>query len=73
MINDVLEQCDFPVGASLNGELKAYKDKDPMVLARMISAVENFPEENRDWLQKLRQQVEGKSSGTRHYRYRRRR
>ncbi|MCB0565501.1 MAG: methylmalonyl-CoA mutase family protein [Phaeodactylibacter sp.] len=60
MINDVLEQCDFPVGASLNGELKAYKGKDPMVLARMISAVENFPEDNRDWLQKLRQQVEGK-------------
>ena len=60
MINDVLEQCDFPVGASLNGELKTCKDKDPIVLARMISAVENFPEENRDWLHKLRQQVEGK-------------
>ncbi len=60
MINDVLEQCDFPVGASLNGQLKEYKDKDPMVLARMISAIENFPDKNRDWLDKLRQEVEGK-------------
>ncbi|MCB0558991.1 MAG: methylmalonyl-CoA mutase family protein [Phaeodactylibacter sp.] len=59
-LQGMIKQCDFPVGASLNGELKAYKDKDPMVLARMISAVENFPEENRDWLHKLRQQVEGK-------------
>ncbi|MCB9266287.1 MAG: methylmalonyl-CoA mutase family protein [Lewinellaceae bacterium] len=60
MINDVLRQCDFPVGASLNGELTEYKEKDPMVLARMISAVENFPEENRAWLDKLRREVEGK-------------
>ncbi|MCB9295986.1 MAG: methylmalonyl-CoA mutase family protein [Lewinellaceae bacterium] len=60
MINDVLEQCDFPVGASLNGQLKEYKDKNPMVLARMISAVENFPEDHRSWLDKLRHEVEGK-------------
>ena len=57
MINDVLKNCDYPVGASLNGELKTYKDKDPMVLARMISAVENFPEENREWLNDLQKQV----------------
>ncbi|MCB9037685.1 MAG: methylmalonyl-CoA mutase family protein [Lewinellaceae bacterium] len=60
MINDVLEQCDFPVGASLNGQLKEYTSKDPMVLARMISAVENFPDDNRDWLDKLRREVERK-------------
>ncbi|MCB0549186.1 MAG: methylmalonyl-CoA mutase family protein [Phaeodactylibacter sp.] len=60
MINDVLEKCDFPAGASLNGQLKAYKDKDPMVLARMISAVENFPEKNRDWLDKIRQEAAAK-------------
>ncbi|MCB0553557.1 MAG: methylmalonyl-CoA mutase family protein [Phaeodactylibacter sp.] len=60
MINDLLEQCDFPVGASLNGELKHFKDKDPHAIARMISAVENFPEENRRWLDKIRKEVEGK-------------
>ncbi|NBC07620.1 MAG: methylmalonyl-CoA mutase [Bacteroidetes bacterium] len=61
MINDVLEKCDYPVGTSLNGELKEFKGKDPLALARMISAVENFPEQNRDWLDRLRKEVEGKT------------
>ena len=61
MINDVLEKCDFPVGQRLNGELKEYKEQDKFSLARMISAVENFPEENRQWLEALRQEVETKT------------
>jgi len=61
MINDVLEKCDYPVGTSLNGELKDYQNKNPLALARMISAVENFPEQNRDWLDRLRKEVEGKT------------
>jgi methylmalonyl-CoA mutase len=61
MINDVLEKCDYPVGANLNGELKRFKDKDPHVLARMISAAENFPEENQGWLKQLRKDIEGKT------------
>jgi methylmalonyl-CoA mutase len=50
MINDLLQQCDFPVGRNLNGELKAFKKRDSLALARMISAAENFPEENQSWL-----------------------
>jgi methylmalonyl-CoA mutase len=61
MINDVLEKCDYPVGTNLNGELKAFKGQNVRALARMISAVENFPEENRDWLDRLRKEVEGKT------------
>ena len=61
MINHVLEQCDFPVGGHLNGELKQYTDKSPRAIARMISAVENFPDENRGWLERLRKEVEGKT------------
>jgi len=60
MINDVLKECDFPVGANLNGELKNYTDKDPRAIARMISAAENFPEENEEWLKSIRKEVEGK-------------
>jgi methylmalonyl-CoA mutase len=60
MINDVLKQCDFPVGENLNGELKKYTDKDPRAIARMISAVENYPEENTEWLNNIRQDVESK-------------
>lgn len=58
MINDVLQQCDFAVGENLNGELKTFVDKNPRSIARLISAVENFPEENKVWLASLRKQIE---------------
>jgi isobutyryl-CoA mutase len=61
MINDVLEQCDFPVGASLNGELQGFKEHNPRAIARLITAAENFPEENREWLERLRKEVAGKT------------
>ncbi len=61
MINDVLEQCDFPVGVNLNGELKNFGIKNPASVARMISAVENFPEENKAWLDKIRKDIAQKN------------
>jgi len=57
MINDVLEKCDFPIGASLNGELKHFGEKDPNAIARMISAIENFPDQNQEWLAQIRQDI----------------
>lgn len=57
MINDVLEKCDFPLGMNLNGELKNYQNKNPFALARLISAIENFPEENKQWLNDLRKNL----------------
>ena len=45
MINDLLQQCDFPTGQNLNGELNHLKQKDAKAIARLISAAENFPEE----------------------------
>lgn len=44
MINDMIEKCDFPLGQSLNGEIKHIEDKDAPSLARLISAAENNPE-----------------------------
>jgi methylmalonyl-CoA mutase len=44
MINDLLEQCDFPTGVSLNGELSHITDKDPLSIARLISTAENNPD-----------------------------
>ncbi len=53
MINDVLQQCDFPVGMNLNGEVgkvakagsdfPSFKNLESLVvpIARMISAAEN--------------------------------
>jgi methylmalonyl-CoA mutase len=52
MINDVLQKCDFPVGFSVNGEMKHLEEfklsENPALLsntvARLISIAENNPE-----------------------------
>lgn len=61
MINDVLEKCDFPSGQNLNGELTEISNKDPHAIARLISAIENFPEENKAWLEKIQKENETKT------------
>ena len=60
MINNVLEQCDFPIGQNLNGEIKKISDKNPGAIARLITAVENYPEENEKWLSALRKEIANK-------------
>ncbi|RFP64908.1 methylmalonyl-CoA mutase [Hymenobacter lapidiphilus] len=45
MINDLLEQSDFPTGQNLNGEADHLKDKNARDIGRLISAAENFPDE----------------------------
>ncbi|MBE8723717.1 methylmalonyl-CoA mutase family protein [Flavobacterium hungaricum] len=44
MINDLVQQSDFPIGDQLNGEIDHIEDKTPTAIARLISAAENFPE-----------------------------
>ncbi|MFN0034569.1 MAG: methylmalonyl-CoA mutase family protein, partial [Saprospiraceae bacterium] len=49
MINDVLKQCDFPIGFSMNGELKhltefKLSESSFSAVARLISIAENNPE-----------------------------
>ena len=61
MINDMLQQCDFPTGNNLNGEYKHLKDKNPKDIARLISAAENFPEE----YAKVKDQITGSAGATR--------
>jgi isobutyryl-CoA mutase len=53
MINDLLSQCDYPTGTNLNGEAKKLDTKDPKVIAKCISAVENFPSENVELLDQI--------------------
>ncbi len=62
MINDVLEQCDYPIGDHLNGELKKLDKSNPGVVARLISAVENYPEQNQDWLDQLARDLPEKTA-----------
>ncbi|WMI65673.1 methylmalonyl-CoA mutase family protein [Aestuariibaculum sp. YM273] len=51
MINDLVEQSDFAVGDSLNGEVKELETKNPKSIARVISSAENFPEVAKETLE----------------------
>ena len=44
MINDLVEQSDFAIGESLNGEIKFFRKRTLKQIARVISSAENFPE-----------------------------
>ncbi len=57
MINDVLEKCDFPLGDHLNGELKRLDKQDHLAISRMITAVENYPEQNGHWIADITQKA----------------
>ena len=57
MINDVLSQCDFPLGTGVNGELKELEEKRPNAIAKLISAVENYPSDSTPWLSGLKEEV----------------
>src|SRR5690606_3060660 len=43
MINDMVSQCDFPVGKSLTEEIEKISVGNPKAVGRVISAAENFP------------------------------
>ena len=53
MINDMIQKCDFPTGRDLNGEIDRIEEKNPLDLAKIISAAENFPEESKSMLSQL--------------------
>lgn len=53
MINHLLEACDFPVGQQLNGEWKKSAKQDYRSIARLISAIENYPEAQEKPLEQL--------------------
>lgn len=53
MINDLVQKSDFPTGNDLNGEVEHLSDKNPVNIAKLISAAENFPEESKGDLDKV--------------------
>ncbi|GAA6205759.1 methylmalonyl-CoA mutase family protein [Thalassotalea sp. SU-HH00458] len=55
MIDDMLERCDFKTGTNVKKEDVAnLKKNDKQAIARLISAAENAPEENKAALDKIR-------------------
>lgn len=53
MINDLVMQCDFPIGDKLPKEFTLLKERKEFV-ARAISAFENFPENSKEVLDQIR-------------------
>lgn len=53
MINDLVQQSDFAIGDSLNGEIEKLPNKNPKAIARVISSAENFPEIAKATLDKI--------------------
>lgn len=58
MINDMVQQCDFPTGENLNGEINDLVAKNTKSIARVISAAENFPEASKGVLDKVHEMAE---------------
>src|SRR5690606_23000187 len=53
MINDLLKQVDFPLGLDMELPVSIHTG-DKKSIARWISALENFPNENTDLLKKIK-------------------
>ncbi|MEM1135784.1 MAG: methylmalonyl-CoA mutase family protein [Bacteroidota bacterium] len=57
MINDMLQQCDFPTGKGLNGAWQQIPQQNKSAIAKAISATENYPEEIRKYIAGISKQA----------------
>lgn len=57
MINDLVQQCDFPTKTTLNGEAKHITDKNPKAIAQTISVAENYPENAGEVLNQIHKDI----------------
>jgi methylmalonyl-CoA mutase len=58
MINDMVEQADFPTGKNINGEVNQLEEKFKPAIARLISAAENYMEESKEVLDAIDKKAE---------------
>ncbi|HTE32939.1 MAG TPA: methylmalonyl-CoA mutase family protein [Chryseolinea sp.] len=54
MINDLVSQCDFPLGKVITDEVKDIAAKNPVAIARLISAAENYYGEHQTTFDKIK-------------------
>ncbi|MBM3448960.1 MAG: methylmalonyl-CoA mutase [Bacteroidetes bacterium] len=62
MINDLIEKCDYPTGKNITFQTEDLSSKNPAVLAQIISAAENFPEEHAALLENIHAQAKNSIS-----------
>ena len=48
MINDLVKQSDYPLGDVLAKEVEQLSNKNPLAIARLISAAENYYDQHKD-------------------------
>ncbi len=53
MINDLIKQCDFPLGHKLSTSIQQISEQHIPSIASAISGAENFPEENKNLLDEI--------------------
>ena len=56
MINDMIETCDFPTGEIIDFNVSDLSKKNPLQLAKSISAAENFSEKHAEFISEIRKQ-----------------
>ncbi len=54
MINDLVQRSDYPTGKDIQVSSETLKAKNPVQLAQVISAAENYPDENRALLNEIK-------------------
>jgi isobutyryl-CoA mutase len=58
MINDLVEQSDYSLGEHLTNEVDLLQDKNPLAIARIISAAENFYDQNKSLIDQVKKLAE---------------
>ena len=58
MINDMIEKSDYPLGDTINGAFNRIENKVDIDLAKLISRVENYPEESKDLIAQIKAKAE---------------
>ncbi len=56
MINDMIETCDFPTGEIIDFNVSDLSKKNPLQLAKAISAAENFSKKHAEFISEIRKQ-----------------
>ncbi len=58
MINDMVKKADFPTGKGLEVKLNGSPERDSKIIANLISAAENNPDEIKDILTELKKRTD---------------
>ncbi len=57
MINDIVDNSDYATGANIGSETTDFLKKDTRAIARLISAVENFPKESVTFMKDIQERA----------------